>query len=163
MDPILNKAPFSTHQAPLLMAVFKTDGTIIEMGAGTFSTPLLHVISQVYGRTVKTYESNKSWYRSFGGQFIKGKHSVHLVRDWDKVPVEKASVVFIDHAPASRRVVEIERFLGSTEIFVVHDTDKMNYYGYEPAFNKFKYQYTYPVFTKTTTLLSNQIDVRKFF
>jgi len=152
---------YGTHIHPLVMAVLKTEGPIIEFGTGDFSTPILHEICQYQDRLLISYDDHEEWHKNFT-DLRTDKHEFHLVEDWSKVPVIPCGVVLIDHAPAERRVVDIERFQNDCQILVVHDTDAMNYYGYQPYFDKFKYVWTYERFKKSTTLLSNFIDVTKF-
>jgi len=151
---------YGTHLHPLVIATFETTGPIIEFGTGDFSTPILHEICKFQKRKLISYDDHKEWHQNF----IDMKSELHefqLVTNWNEVPVIKCGVVLIDHAPAERRVVDIERFQNHAEILVVHDTDVMHYYGYQPYFDKFKYTWKYERFSKSTTLLSNFIDVSK--
>jgi hypothetical protein len=88
-------------------------------------------------------------------------HKFIHVDDWELIPLQKCGVVFIDHAPAERRQIDIERFRFLADILVVHDTDKMAYYAYD--FIGFKHQFTYERYEKSTTLLSYSVDVTKLF
>lgn len=149
---------FGTHVHPLLASALSTKGTIIEFGTGDFSTLVLHEVCKHQNRRLISYDDHEEWHNNF----VDLKSDIHeftLVKDWNDVPVIKCGLVFIDHAPAERRVIDIDRFANHAEIIVVHDTDKMDYYGYQSHFDQFKYVYTYKRFKKTTTLLSNTIDV----
>jgi len=74
------------------------------------------------------------------------------------------SVVFVDHFPAQRRVKDIEHLRKNTDIFVVHDSNLMKFFGCEEdIFSDFKYVYIYKRYKIQTALLSDTIDVGKFF
>lgn len=160
-------AAYGTHITPLIAAVLATNGDVLELGMGDYSTPLLHEIigyQRKSGSTRKllSAENDAEWLANYIDLKTKWHFILH-VKDWDAVitPAYLYSVVFIDHAPAEQRAKDIIKFKEVTEIFVVHDTDKMEYYGYEEAFSQFKYRFTYERYRKSTTLLSNTIDVTK--
>ena len=58
----------------------------------------------------------------------------------------------VDHAPSERRTVEIKRLRNQAQVFVIHDTEKVRYYGYD-----------YKRFLKRTSVVSDIIDVSLFF
>ena len=160
-------AGYGTHITPLIAAVLATKGNVYEFGMGDYSTPLLHELiryQRLNGskRLLISYESEPDWFENFT-DLEQNWHLLALKKSWDDIYPDglKCAVVFIDHAPAEQRVKDILKFKDVTEIFVVHDTDKMNYYGYEAAFAQFKYRFTYERYRKSTTLLSNTIDVTK--
>lgn len=155
------KAPrggYGTHLQPLLLAVFNTTGPVIELGAGDYSTTILHEVCKQLGRQLFTYENDPEWLSGFA-DLASADHKLVQIGAWKQVPAVPCGVLLVDHAPAERRVVEIARFRDLAQIQVVHDTDKMDHYGYAPAFAPFRYRATYERYLKTTTLLSNQIDV----
>jgi len=161
----LSQGQYATHFAPLIAAVMKTKNIelpVIEFGMGDFSTLLLHeILKGIPYRVLLSYESDLSWVSFFEDLQSEEFHHIYFIQDWDEIPVQKASVVLIDHAPAERRIIDIHRFAFSSQIIVVHDTDKPDYYGYTPVFKKFKYVFKYERYAKSTTLLSNFIDVTK--
>lgn len=156
---------FATHMPALLTAVANTDGPILEMGCGDFSTPLLHAICAVNKRFLLTTETNKNWMNLF----VDLKRDWHQFRfvssaqDWNNVGLGvRWSVVFVDHAPGERRVVDIIRLRPHVDVFVVHDTQEPGY-RYEPTLSSFRYKYVYRRYGVTTTLVSDTIDVSAFF
>ena len=53
---------WATH-LPLLVRMFdKTEGDVLELGMGYFSTMILKWLCEMSGRTLYSYESNKEWY-----------------------------------------------------------------------------------------------------
>jgi len=169
---ILAGAGYGTHITPLVAAVLATKGHVIEMGMGDYSTPLLHEIigyqrlnAELIPRDPRrlfSFESDKQWLNNFIDLNCQW-HTIQFVSSWDlvRIPSKHVSVIFIDHAPAERRKVDIKRCADSAEILVVHDTEKVNYYGYEPLLSSFRYRFDYERYQKKTTLLSNFMDVTK--
>ena len=150
--------PYSTHIAPLATVIMNTVGDVLEMGCGDFSTPLLHALCK--NRKLITAESNKDWL-DFFIDLRSNQHIIKHVSNWDDI-VGNFDVVLIDHAPASRRSVDIARLRPTTNIFIAHDSEKKRLYNYG-ILDTFKYKYVYDRYTKTTTIVSDSIDVKKFF
>lgn len=94
--------------------------------------------------------------------------------NWDKVPQrpcqvpltgtrwsrDQWGVALIDHAPAGRRIVDIERLRDSALMLVVHDTEEDGY-AYEPELTRFRYRKDDERVKVRTALVSNFIDVSK--
>jgi len=165
LRPMAENTRYGTHMAALVTAVVNTEGPVLEMGCGDFSTTILHAICSISNRFLLTAETNKDWMELFTDlerDWHKFKY-VSSVKDWDNVGLEKHwSVVFIDHAPAERRAVDIKRLRNRTDIFVMHDTQEPSY-RYDPVIATFKYKFVYKRYNVTTTLVSDRIDVHQFF
>ena len=149
-----------THE-PLLAAVVAVAerGPVLELGAGYASTPLLHTICAAQGRRLLTVDSNPEWIEKFSSLRSDDHHLVTL-DTWDKLPdlahafAEGSwAVVFIDHAPAERRIVDLVYFANKTEFLVVHDTEH-SLYGYEPVLTTFPYRADYRRMVPWTSVLS---------
>lgn len=153
---IIARSSKSTHLVPLIRAINATKGTVAEFGAGDFSTPVMHEVMKGMGRKLITFENNPEWFANFI-DLKTDWHEFTSVKDWSKIE-GKFSVILIDHAPAERRIIDIAKFKDSAEILVVHDTDD-KVYGYEKIWELFKYRFTYKRWTRTTTMLSNSINV----
>lgn len=154
---------FGTHITPLMAAVLKTTGPVVEFGMGDYSTPLLHELIRYQRglskmREIHSYESDHNWLENFI-DLRSSFHFIEFVFDWDEIDIPDRSVLFIDHAPADRRVIDIHKFRNKAAIIVVHDTEKSKYYGYEPVLSSFKYRFDYERYSKKTTILSNFIDI----
>jgi len=166
---------YSTHQVPLISAVHQTLGSVIELGMGHYSTPLLHELCAIrfllsvdcsleYAEQFKYLRTSKHW-------LMKIKYG-----EWDKVWPEwerqsatwyfesvistKLSVVFIDHADQPNRVENVKFFADKAEFIVVHDSNVrdengVSSYGYDGVFETFKYRYEYCPNVLHTTVLSN--------
>lgn len=161
---------YGTHLTPLIAVVLATFGNVIELGMGDYSTPVLHEIIKFqntllnrHKRKLISYESNKEWLNNFV-DLMTDYHQIKLVENWDSVKITEntsCSVLFVDHAPANRRIIEIERFKDFCDIIVVHDTEKTRFYGYEPLLSKFNSRLDYKRYAKRTTLVSNFFDLNK--
>lgn len=171
----LENADSGSHMSMLLTAVTHTAGPILEMGAGDYSTPLLHAICSKTKRFVVTADTSKNllynfldlqtdWHVFSYVPVYEDDWSVNPKPEmWDGVGLEVFwSVVLINHRPGERRVKDIERLRPHTKIFVVHDTQESGY-GYETLLNSFKYKYVDDRYATETTLVSDTVDVSKFF
>ena len=150
----IGSGQYGTHLVPLIQAVLKTKGKVIEMGAGDWSTPVLHEIMK--DRELITYDNNPNWLNNFT-DLRTGNHKLILIKDWNEIQ-DDCSVILIDHAPAERRLVDIKKFQNKAEILIVHDFEKTRYYGYDKI-PTFKYKQVYLRWTKQTALLSNTIKL----
>ena len=146
---------WTSHMPVLMKLVRGTEGTILELGSGPYSTPILHWLCSYTGRKLITYENVPEYYK-FARQFQSKYHSIRFIDNWDEVPVKKYSIVMIDHEPSERRVVDIERFKDS-DYLIVHDTeDKMDYlYGFSKIYHLFKNRLDF-VSGNRTSVLSNK-------
>ena len=150
---------YATHVPVLAAAIAAAGpGPVLELGAGNFSTPVLHAMCAAMGRSLLTLENNPTWLERFVS-FRSTTHRVEFVADWDQaVPADRWAVVFVDHAPGERRIIDIEKLREMCEVMVVHDTEDVGY-GYGPAFSKFTYRTDYKRMTPWTTMLSMTRDV----
>ena len=153
---------FGTHITPLVAIAMATPfQDFFEFGMGDFSTPVLHEIVKYQNRTgtgnriLYSFENDKQWLVNFE-DLNRTWHQIRHVQDWDKVDIlPQHPVVLIDHAPAERRAIEIDRFKHKASYIIVHDTEKTRFYGYEPLLSCFKYRKDYTRYTKQTTIVSN--------
>ena len=155
--------PYRTHEPVLAAVVAATAGDVLEIGAGTFSTPLLHAICAAMGRRLVTVDNDAGCIEKFGS-LASGTHSLHAVASWtDALPLFASSwgVAFVDHAPIERRIVDIEFLSRRCDALVVHDSEDP-VYRYEPTFAKFKYRVDYKRMAPWTTVLSNRMDLSIF-
>jgi hypothetical protein len=165
---------YGTHMAPLLTAITHTQGPILEMGAGDYSTPLIHAVCSKNHRRIVTVETDHNWLTQFLDLkttwhtlvYLPVYHQDGTLRDahlWNTVGEGcHWGIIFVDHRPGERRVVDILRLKGNADIMVVHDTEEASYH-FEPALNQFKYRYDYKRYTVYTTLVSDTIDVQALF
>jgi len=161
--------PFSTHQASLMLAVAKTSGDILELGAGHYSTPLLHAFASPE-RRVLTLDSGAEWIREFAA-FDSPWHMVRLADDWCREHNaaslaerlgRKWSVCLVDQLPNAARGESIKCLRSVVGVFVCHDTedDPINRYGYD-ILKTFPYRRDDHRLPRTS-IVSDTIDVRQW-
>jgi hypothetical protein len=127
-----------THIPVLKALVAVTEGRIIELGGGVWSTTFLHWACWPDRRLLTTYEHNEKWFH-----FLEGTnsdwHDVVFVEDWDALDLSAPCSIALVDSEADRRRVDVER-LRHAEFVVAHDAD----YGYydDVACFKFKVLYT---------------------
>jgi hypothetical protein len=141
---------------PLLKACLDiTEGGIIELGSGTYSTPRLRQYAAENGRHLRSFDSDFIWAEGQGAEFIE---------DWDSTErwVIPCGLVFIDEAPGEHRKISIEKYRGIADILVVHDTEPTaDYvYGLSEILKTFKYRVDYkPEGKPWATALSDKIPL----
>jgi hypothetical protein len=112
---------YRTHEPILAAAVaIARPGPVLELGCGTFSTPLLRAMCGAMGRRLVSVESDERFAKAWRVVHPEPGHEI-----LDAIPLtgEPWSVVFVDHAPASARMKDVERLAESAEFLVLHDTE----------------------------------------
>lgn len=156
IKPFLEK-PWTTYIGVLVKVLNVSDGDVVELGAGPFSTPLLHWICKDMHRNLISYENDPDYYE-FAKQFRSYFHKVVFVKDWEKVDSEtKRGVVFIDHRPITRRLAELIKFKNAADYVVIHDTDNTDYYN--DISKHYKHVYTWKKCRPWTSVASNFKDL----
>ena len=153
---------YGTHRPALCEAIVRTAGPILELGMGDSSTPTLHDLAKATGRNVCSYDHVASWVARYA-ELRSAQHQIEHVGSWDACPIESTrwGVALVDHAPAARRVVDIERLAKHAEVVVVHDTEDSTY-GYDSIYDSFAYRLDDRDERPWTTLLSNYVDVSRW-
>lgn len=173
-------AGYGTHFPVLATIVAQTTGPILEMGCGDYSTPMLHALCAPTKRMLVSTDASEEWLEFFldmerdWHRFIyvpayEPRHDANTIwfsisqYMWDNIGSDTHwSVVLIDHSPGLRRIFDIQRLRANTDIFVIHDTEDKRYQ-YDRVIKTFKYVYEYRRYHVTTTVVSDTIDVAKFF
>ena len=153
----------ATHQRLLVGAAMRTQGAILELGVGWYSTPLLHEIATTQERELFTYDNNEHWLAQF--KVLENHfHKLKLLGWWGELPiVGNYGLVFVDHGQPCRREDETRRLIDHAAVFVFHDTEEEHAYGYNRILPMFKHQFTDKCQKVWTTVASNQVDVSKWF
>lgn len=152
-----------SHLPILMKAVAETDGPILELGSGVYSTSPLHWACWLPKRKLVTYESNPRFY-DFLRAYERDYHEVHCIDDWDSIDISGPwSVALVDHEPGFRRGIELAR-LTHAEYVVCHDSEKRtdHKYHFSDSRHLFKYEYEYKATRPHTTIFSNTHDVSDF-
>lgn len=155
MQP-LEKA-WTTYVGVLVRTLLISQGDVIELGAGSSSTPLLHWVCKDMHRKLITYENGIAYYE-FARKFRSYFHRVVFVKNWDEIDTAThRGLVFDDHLPMQRRGIEAIRFKDSADYIVMHDSEKDRYYS--EVWQHFKYVYTWKGCRPWTSVVSNFKDL----
>ena len=148
---------YSTHNPILIKAVLSTRGTVLELGSGPFSTPLLHWLCAEKKRPLYTFESNPEYF-SFSKAFQSGNHHVRHIADWNDLGIkELCSVALIDqHKDRGATALQLK---DKVELIILHDSEAEELYGYDKIWGEFKYRYDWKASYPWTTVVSNFIDI----
>ena len=159
VNPNLSKN-YSTHITMLMKVLQVSKGTVVECGGGIFSTPLLHWMCKAMDRELITYEQDPAYF-SFEHAFQSRQHRIRFVENWDDIDTKThRGMVFIDHHPPERRMIELERFKDSADYIVIHDTERVSReYNREEVFALFKYRYDWKACKPWTSVVSNIKDL----
>jgi hypothetical protein len=165
----------ASHLPVLIELTSKTTGPILELGCGLFSTTYLFWVCEPFKRKLVSYESNPEYFeylKTFDQYNIKNGdrfHQIHLVKNYDKADLTGPwSIALVDHAPDSRRAIDIERLSDEdVEYVVVHDAESTEDAVRKIPFSKcaelFKYSFKYETSGKPHTLiLSNTHSLGDF-
>jgi len=159
MEPRLSKT-FTTHMPMLIKAVQMTDGSVLELGGGFFSTPILHWLCAEKRGKLVTYESNPD-YMKFLKSFQSRTHFVRMIENWDQLDLKAHwSVIFVDFDPGRKRAEMIMKLKDSADYIVIHDTTGTdNVHGTPIDWSSFKYCRHWTWCQPYTTVVSNFKDV----
>lgn len=147
----LNVDPYGSHIPILSWAVVNSNGPIVELGCGNYSTPLLHAIAQ--NRPIYSFETNDSWLSQFR-DLKTNNHQFFNNNGLEFIKNNKFGVAFIDGDANTRRKA-IELLKDNANLIVVHDTNAEEIYNFREIFKQFKYvEYHFRMFP-WTTILSN--------
>ena len=161
-----------SHLSILMKLVNMTEGPILELGMGLFSTPYLHWACYDNKRTLVSCENKKDFHDMFifnDHREANNDYTYHKMifvedSDWDKIDLVDRhwSIVLVDHNPGPRRKEEIRRLANSADYILVHDSDDLNkhhrHYKFPEIYPLFKYRYDNNIYPRTT-VLSNFKDL----
>ena len=147
-----------------------TDGDVLELGTGVFSTPYLHYECLLNKRSLVSYDNDEAWLLKFTTA-LSGNHNYHkkphhdlrYVEKWDDADIERPwDVALIDHSPSERRRADIKRLAKFAKYIVAHDCNGMSdgQYGYSKIYPLFKYKKIWDKDGTHTVVLSNFKDLK---
>jgi hypothetical protein len=174
---------FSTHQPLLVAAMLNTQGPILEMGGGYYSTPIVSAFANAQRREAHTIETGAAVYEllkrfsspfhkiwpvsgydfAADGRFMPRADTTRaqyiaiqsrFLTDFRNESPQRWSVVFIDQAPGYLRVPAIEHFADTADFIVTHDTEE-HAYGFEPCLSTFRHRWDSRLHVPHTTIVSN--------
>ena len=153
---------WTTHIPLLIKTVQISEGPVLEIGGGPYSTPILHWLCKDMGRMLYTYENDIDYFR-YCKTFQSKLHVVRFIEDWDKLKANRHwGVVFIDHHPCDQRAIDAIKFKDHADYVVIHDTDRDVKYGMDKVWPNFKYRYDWQLSKPYTSVVSNFKDLKEF-
>lgn len=147
------KKEATTHMPMLIKAVELTKGPVMELGAGLFSTPLLHWLCAEARRPLLTYESDPEYY-GFARKFLSRTHRIALIDNWNNIDTKTHwSVVLVDqNINRGKTAIMLKN---SADFIILHDSEAEKLYGYDQVYPHFKYVYHWKFCKPYTTVVSN--------
>ena len=95
----------------------QTDGPIVEMGCGDYSTPLLAEIADAHGRSFTAYTTSDDWAAKYQ-DFV----DVRVLKSWADYPYPQCGLTFLDNEEYVRdRTRHVPRLLATSAVVVCHD------------------------------------------
>ena len=146
----------SSHYPLLIKCVLKTDGPILELGTGFFSTTLLHWLASERQRPLYSYDDNPDFWQ-LNKKFQNKYHRIRMT-DWKLDIKGHWSVAFIDQSTKNRTPTAIY-LKDKVDYILIHDSDSHHTYRYDRLWQHFKYRYDYIKSHPNTTVLSNFNDL----
>ncbi len=147
-----------SHIPVLIRLLESTTGSVLELGCGYNSTPLLYWVCKANDRYLESWENDREWIEKVG-------YPVNYTEDWSVGGGKFWDIVFIDHRPARKRISSAVRFSRSAHFVVLHDSELADNpaYKYSSIYKHFKYRYEFTKVTPHTMILSNSIDPTPYF
>jgi hypothetical protein len=121
--------PWGSHLPALIACASATDGPILEVGVGYYSTPILHALCQGSERRLMSVDEDLDFAENFKSTYARPWHGFTYSPDYAvlaDLAKEQWSVVFIDNGkspPGARRGADAALFARSATFVVVHDHD----------------------------------------
>lgn len=124
-DPAVNK--WASFMPTLLQVFASTQGPVLEVGVGHYSTGVLHELCEAMCRPLTSVEEEPGWAQKFGSKYSGGEGSGHqfIIGNYDEIipylSAQEWGMVFLDHSPGPRRAKDMKTLSKCTDYFVVHD------------------------------------------
>lgn len=152
---------YGTHLPALMAVLDHTQGPVLELGTGVFSTPFLHYYCLLHKRHLVSYDNSAEW-NGWVDYYKSPDHEILYVDDWDKAQIEKPwDVALVDHSPDVRRIVEVKRLANLAKYIIIHDSNARHEktYHYSQIYPLFTYRRTWNSDNRHTDILSNFVNL----
>lgn len=168
LNELQKKSLYGTHMPILARIMDITEGPVLELGMGIYSTPLLDMMCAVKKRMLISYDNDPVWFKE-NEKWASDYHKVIFVDEngWEQIMIDYAygaphwTVVLVDHKPAKQRIKEIKRLANKADYILIHDSEPESdrFFKYSWIYKLFKYRYDYTKCRPNTTVLSNFVDL----
>ena len=171
---MLVEAPgYATHLPALVAAVTATDGPVLELGCGVFSTRWLHGVCGHQKRLLISVETNREWMAEYADLECEWHQFCWCEKHQDNSPtrfpevqaVPFWSVVFVDLGCYGMRATALHDFADRARYLVVHDTEVASCAAFTKAIEKFPYRLDCKADGPLTSVLSRiapiGVDIEK--
>lgn len=156
---------YATHLPALMRALALTDGPVLELGMGLFSTPYLHYACLLAGRWLVSYENDAGWAEKFKG-YQSPLHEIVVLPQWEHADfVERCAVALVDLSPDEQRAPAIVRLANYAQIIVAHDSNGRwdKHYHYSTIYPLFRYRADWTGDGRHAAVLSNFVNLEGFW
>lgn len=138
-DDTYNPCEWGSHLPSLLACLAATDGPVLEVGVGHFSTPALHAFCAASRRYLVSVDDNVEWVEEFRSRYMSDIHQF-VSGDYDRIipplALDRWSVVLLDNSPGGpRRATDLSLLLPASDFVVVHDYHRENIEHIQPLIN----------------------------
>jgi hypothetical protein len=152
----------ASHLILLARIVDLSEGDILELGTGYFSTGWLDALTAIKERKIVSMESSPRWFERARSRYQSDYHDIIKIDNWADADIygKHWGMVFIDHGPNAQRKEEIRKLNAANnfDYMVIHDTEPESdrCYGYSEIWPLFKNIYHYDRINPWTSVVSNR-------
>lgn len=145
---------WSTHMPVLINLFSRTDGPIMEIGAGVYSTPILHWLCHPTKRKLVSYENDHDFIK-FAKEYEAAYHSIRYIDDYRSIPIDNYySIILIDHVGHHRGETAVH-LKDCADYIVLHDANVIRRNTYQLIPKAFKHYRVYEFARPWTGVASN--------
>lgn len=151
---------YSTHIEALAFCFMRTHGPVVELGAGWYSTPVLHGLCEAAGRDMLTIESEADWLQEFTA-WETPWHRL-TVDGRFTLPKGPLGLVLVDHGDLDRRAESVMEAKMRAQIVVIHDSQeelRERFLGLDEALEAFTYRRDWSKLHPQTSALSDTVPL----
>lgn len=160
---------YATHLGSLIACINKTQGDVLELGIGLFSTPYLHYACTVGKRNLLSLENDAGWLKTFKRSdfmhflYENEYHKLEHVDNYENSPLiqKEWDLVLVDQTPDDSRKESVKKLANLAKYIIVHDSNERHEknYHYSEIYPLFKYRRTWKKDDRFADVLSNFVPL----
>lgn len=170
VEPNINQMCASATHIPILAAVLaRTEGPVLELGVGHYSTPIIHFACKSKNRHAVSIDTSRSWIDFFAKVYASANHlfmgTENRLISFDLstrqiLTAMSWEVAFIDQQPEVDRKKCIEILRDRINYIIVHDAEPLaTVYGWGNIFDTFPHKFYYDFYGNGTAVVSMTEDL----